>query len=286
MSSEHGLGYQETRRSGAGSGNGGPRARRDARLQSCVEHCYRLHLASIVRPSIRFEIKYRIRPHEADAIARHIVRYMQADEYGEGGSARYPVHSLYLDSPGLRLYRAKAEGAFSRFKLRARCYNFQPARSFFLEVKARKGEAMTKSRGLATLEETRTLLSGAGADRYDPALANFCRERDNLRARPAAWITYDRAAYVGGERSLVRVTFDSDIKVGLPTDDLSEPKQWYGLPEVKGLVVLEIKYTGSYPAWVAQTIRRFDLFRSSMSKYRQGIDVLLERDLLPMNRAV
>ena len=192
---------------------------------------------------------------------------------------------MYCYYPGLRTYRAKVEGAFIRFKLRARCYNFQPARSFFLEVKARQGEAMTKTRALCSLEETRRLLEGAERDRDDAAMVNFCRERDNLRARPAAWITYDRAAYVGGERSLVRVTFDSDIRVGLPTADLSEPGRWYALPEVKGAVVLEIKYTGSYPMWVAETIRRFGLVRSSMSKYRQGIDVLTDYDLLPGNRA-
>lgn len=238
-----------------------------------------------LRPSVRFEIKYRILPQLADEIAHHLVRYMQADEYGEGGSARYPVHSLYLDSPGYRLYRDTAEGAYSRFKLRARCYNFAPVRTFFLEVKARSGEAMTKTRAVANIEETREVLAGSGSDRLDPAWLNFSKERDNLRARPAAWITYDRAAYVGGERGLVRITFDSAIRVALPTRDLSEPARWYGLPEVDGLVVLEIKYSGSYPAWVAETVRRFGLHRNSMSKYKQGIDVLAAANLLPGLRA-
>lgn len=234
-----------------------------------------------MRPSIRFEIKYRIPPQLADEMAHHLVRYMQADEYGEGGSARYPVHSLYLDSPDFRLYRDTAEGAFSRFKLRARCYNFQPARSVFLEVKTRHGEAMTKSRALASVEESTQLMAGAGTDREDAGLRAFATARDNLRARPVAWITYDRAAYVGGERSLVRITFDSDVRAALPTHDLSEPPTWYALPEVVGLVVLEIKYTGSYPAWVAETVRRFGLHRQSMSKYRQGIDALISAHLLP-----
>ncbi len=238
-----------------------------------------------MHPTVRFEIKYRIPPGLAEEISRHLGRYMSADENGEGGSASYPVHSLYLDSPNFRLFRDTEEGAFSRFKLRARCYNFQPVRSFFLEVKARRGEAMTKSRAGATIDETRDLLAGGGTDRTDDAMRNFLTSRDNLRARPAVWITYDRAAYVGGERSLVRITFDSAIRVGLPTADLAEPERWYGLPEVKGLVVLEIKYTGSYPAWVAETVRRFNLTRSSMSKYRQGVDVLISRNLLPTMHA-
>ncbi len=238
-----------------------------------------------MRPSVRFEIKYRVPPGVAEDLAAHLARYMQPDEHGEGGGASYPVHSLYLDAPSFSIYRETAEDAYSRYKLRARCYDFAPGRKFFLEVKSRSGEAMTKTRAAASFEETRQILSGAGSDRSDPALAAFMAARDGRRARPVAWITYDRAAYVGGERSLVRITFDSEVKAALPTPDLSEPARWYVLPEVVGLVVVEVKYTGSYPAWVAETVRRFGIHRSSMSKYRQGIDALIAADLLPALRA-
>lgn len=144
---------------------------------------------------------------------------------------------------------------------------------------------MTKTRALADIEATKGILAGVGDPGADRTLGAFFSRRDDLRARPAAWITYDRAAYVGGERSLVRITFDSAIRTALPTADLAEPRTWYALPEVVGLVVLEIKYTGSYPAWVAETVRRFNLTRSSMSKYKQGVDALIERDLIPSMRA-
>lgn len=238
-----------------------------------------------MHPTVRYEIKYRIPPQTAEEMAHHIGRYMTADEHGEGGSACYPVHSLYLDSPGFRLYRDTVEGAFSRYKLRARCYNFAAERSFFLEVKSRRGEAMTKSRALADIESTRSALLGVGDPDGNKALGTFLARRDDLRARPTTWITYDRAAYVGGERSLVRITFDSRVRAALPTPDLGEPPTWYDLPEVVGLVVLEIKYTGSYPAWVAETVRRFNLTRSSMSKYKQGVDELIARNLIPAMRA-
>lgn len=238
-----------------------------------------------MHPTVRYEIKYRIPPQIAEEMAHHIRRYMTADEHGEGGSACYPVHSLYLDSPGFRLYRDTVEGAFSRYKLRVRCYNFEPQRSFFLEVKSRRGEAMTKSRALADIGTTAAAIAGVGDPDGNKALGTFFARRDELRARPTAWITYDRAAYVGGERSLVRITFDSRVKAALPTADLGQPATWYDLPEVVGLVVLEIKYTGSYPAWVAETVRRFNLTRSSMSKYKQGVDTLIGRNLIPSMRA-
>lgn len=239
-----------------------------------------------MRQAVRYEIKYRLSPRHAEDVVRHISRYMKADEYGEGGSACYPVHSLYLDSPDYSCYWDTAKKAVSRYKIRARCYNFAEERTFFLEIKARNGEAMTKSRGMASLPETRDILHGLlpHRSRPDPGLDAFIQKRDARRARPVAWITYQRAAYVGGERSLVRVTFDTQIRVAPPTDDLSEPPRWYDLPEVAGLSVLEIKYTGSYPAWVAEAVRRCDLTRMSMSKYRQGIEHMTNLNLIPSLR--
>ena len=50
-----------------------------------------------------------------------LLRWMTPDSFGEGGSAAYNVHSLYLDGPDWSIYRETAAGAFSRYKLRARC---------------------------------------------------------------------------------------------------------------------------------------------------------------------
>ena len=242
-----------------------------------------------MRPTVRYEIKYRISPQIAEDVMHYISRYMTADEHGEGGSADYPVHSLYLDSPDFSTYWDTQKKAYSRFKIRARCYNFEPQRSFFLEIKSRSGEAMTKTRALATVTETKDVLGGFQPDRpleqYDSGLHAFLKARDDRRARSTCWITYQRSAFVGGERGLVRVTFDTNIRAGLATVDLSEPQLWYDLPEVRGLTVLEVKYTGSYPAWVAEAVRRCNLNRSSMSKYRQGIEALAARNLIPALRA-
>lgn len=243
-----------------------------------------------MRPAVRYEIKYRLTPQVADDVLQHISRYMTADEHGEGGSADYPVHSLYLDSPDFSTYWDTKKKAYSRFKIRARCYNFEPERSFFLEIKSRSGEAMTKTRALATVTETRDVLGGLlparPLEKYDSNMHAFLKVRDARRAQSTCWVTYQRTAYVGGERGLVRITFDNHIRAGLPTADLSEPERWYDLPEVRGLSVLEVKYTGSYPAWVAEVVRRCNLNRSSMSKYRQGIEALTAHNLIPALGAV
>lgn len=188
----------------------------------------------------------------------------------------YDVHSLYLDGDDWSIYRDTRNGAYARFKLRARCYHFTPDAPAFLEVKARQGEAMTKSRAALAHRDAVHILEGgiptSGMD--SPALERFRTEMDRRRAYPRVWVSYRRSAWVGGERGLVRITFDDAIKCAPPTTDLTEPPRWWYLPEVKGLVVLEVKYSGSYPRWVAELVRQNGLERKSMSKYRHAVDVV------------
>lgn len=228
----------------------------------------------MTRPVSRFEIKYRITPALAAEIQDWLPRYMQADANGEGGSPIYRVHSLYLDSPDWSIYRDTRNGAYARFKLRARCYDFRPTSDMFLEVKSRAGESMRKSRGVVSRKDAMALMwDDVPPTRSNADIEAFRLQMDRRQARPRLWVTYRRHAYVGGERGLIRVTFDDEIACAGPTRDLSEPPRWHLLPEVLGLVVLEVKYSGSYPGWVAELVRRFGLERRSMSKYKQGVDV-------------
>lgn len=235
-----------------------------------------------MRIATRYEVKYRIAPEKAEAVREYISRYMEPDANGEGGSAKYHVHSLYLDSADWRIYRETRNGNFSRFKLRARTYAFTPAAPVFLEVKSRDGEAMQKSRAQVDRAEAVRILEGGVPSNQAKghALENFRTHMDRYKAYPRAWVTYERFAYVGGDRGLVRITFDSAIACAPPTTGMTGPERWYPIDEVKGIVILELKYNGSYPAWAADTVRRFDLERRSMSKYRHAVEVLrgMEQD--------
>src|SRR5687767_7623378 len=110
---------------------------------------------------------------------------MEPDAHGEGGSAKYPVHSLYLDSADWRIYRQTRNGNFSRFKLRARTYAFTPNAPVFLEVKSRNGEAMQKSRGeVDRIDAVRILEGGVPRNRGGGAIENFRTHMDRYRAYP------------------------------------------------------------------------------------------------------
>lgn len=233
-----------------------------------------------MRIATRYEVKYRISLERAEEVRHWIARYMEPDAFGEGGSARYDVHSMYLDSADWRIYRETRNGNFSRFKLRARKYTFDGHPNVFLEVKSRDGEAMRKTRAEVSHDDAcRVLYGGVARNATGTGLDNFRNHMDRYRAYPRAWVTYKRFAYVGGDRGLVRITFDSDIACAPPTPDLTAPPVWYPLEIVKGIVVLELKYSGSYPAWAADTVRRFDLERRSMSKYRYAVETLRQLEI-------
>ena len=165
----------------------------------------------IVRTATRYEIKYRIPLDQAEQVRTWIARYMEPDAFGEGGSSRYDVHSLYLDDADWRIYRETRNGNFSRFKLRARTYQFLDDAPVFMEVKARDGEAMQKSRAQLRRPDAIAILEGrlAANVKYDGPLDNFRNHMDRYRAFPRVWVTYKRSAWVGGDRGLVRVTFDT-----------------------------------------------------------------------------
>lgn len=225
----------------------------------------------------RYECKYRIPAKEAQPLLEWIAMRMRPDDFGEGGSASYSVHSLYLDDNRWSIYDDTRTGAFDRFKLRARTYGFTPGHNVFLEVKRREGELMWKTRAEVPRGEAIRILLGEAPRNlaWTPALEAFRAESDRRQAFPRVWVTYRRDAWVGEDRGkLVRITFDSNICCAPPTPDLSEPPRWHPLPEVEGVIILELKYNGSYPGWVADMIRQFELERKSMSKYRHSVDVL------------
>ncbi len=226
----------------------------------------------------RFEIKYRLDEDRAESVRAWIRRsgYLTADEHGEGGSAAYNVHSLYLDTADWGIYHETIAGAQERYKLRARCYEWSSTARVFLEVKHRTEEAMWKTRAeVSKVDAVRILNNQVPLQaRESDAMGNFRGLMDRRHARPRVWVTYRRHAYVGGVRDLVRVTYDTRIRAAPPTYDLSEPPRWFAVPDAVGVEVLELKYSGSYPAWVAEMVRRFDLERKAFSKFRYGVEVI------------
>jgi SPX domain protein involved in polyphosphate accumulation len=232
----------------------------------------------------RYERKFVVTEHAADAIRDFVCAYLPRDEHMSGTDRYgYRVYSVYLDTPSLSLYRQSCDGIKNRFKLRIRFYDGAADSPAFLEIKKRTTETIHKLRAVVSKRAAENVLRGgwiSSAEVISPsegslrALTEFLECRDRLHARPTAVISYQREAYVSPTAEAVRVTFDRKI-----AGHLYRPETGLAIPcdeavvAVKG-AVLELKYNGRAPRWMHDLVTSFGLQRRSFPKYVYGLDAL------------
>lgn len=238
----------------------------------------------------RFEAKYRLNEFQAQAIRTCMAPFVVPDRLG-GPRGDYPVNSLYLDSPDLRLFRGSKRGEKNRIKLRVRSYTQSPEDEAYLEIKRRVDQTIGKERAdlpkmwLPHLFAGNSVaMSDAGIEspREREGFVHFRRLMESYQARPFAFIRYDREAYVGRMGDSVRITFDRRLCVrrcvAYQRGDWAEQRDWF--PFFGDAVVLEIKFNNAFPRWVQDLIIRFNLLRDSVSKYVLGVLALQQNGRL------
>jgi len=225
----------------------------------------------------RYELKYRISESKAQAIAQFIKPCIHLDHYSRmQPNGCYPIVSLYLDSVDLRLCRQTLEGNKNRFKLRIRSYTDDPAYPRFFEIKRRMNAIIIKSRARVMDDDVVALLSG-----FSPPPQQYLEDEETLRqfqfyvntlaARPAVRVRYMRQAYEGDSENRVRVTFDRQLAYNLSSEPsiLMSGSGW--TYHTTNDVILEIKFTNCYPAWLSRMVKYFNLRSRSVSKYASSV---------------
>lgn len=227
----------------------------------------------------RYELKYHIPESTASAIAKFVRPYLQVDRYCKlQRSGDYPIVSLYLDSPDFKLCQESLTGQKNRFKLRIRSYTDEPEYPRFFEIKRRINTVIVKSRARVMDRDVSVLLAGHPLPPQNytadiEAINQFQLYVNSLRARPAVLIRYTRQAFEDTSDTKVRVTFDRELAykvTSLPEVRLGG-SGWQRNPYTEGGVVLEIKFTGFYPAWLNYMVRFFNLEQQSISKYASSL---------------
>jgi hypothetical protein len=228
----------------------------------------------------RYELKYRLTEAKARAIAEFVKNYIPVDRYCKlqrGGD--YPIVSLYLDSGQMHLCKESIDGRQNRFKLRIRSYTDEPDYPCFFEIKRRINTVIMKSRARVMHDDIVPLLNRLplGPRDYNvdmKALNQFQLYMSSVQAKPAVLIRYMRQAFEGDSDNRVRVTFDRELcyKVTKEPRVVLGGSGWQRNPMTdNGGVILEIKFTGTYPIWLSRMVKYFDLKSRSISKYATSI---------------
>lgn len=228
----------------------------------------------------RYEVKFIVDEGTAERISRYCRANLRFDPYCESTpDHHYPIHSVYFDSPDFVLARSVVERRSDRYKLRVRTY-----REFDLPSDGRPTFFEVKRKLNGVVHKTRAKLSGGSADQvfwqnFLPVtaqssedsgslekLSKFIFLRQQLQAQPAISVHYEREAYESDFGQRVRVSLDRHLRYGvLDTSRGSLREVWWPL-RLQG-VILEIKFTDTYPEWVQSLLDRSDLVRRGVCKY-------------------
>lgn len=247
----------------------------------------------------RHELKYVIPERHALAIRDFVRCYLDLDSNGASEpDLSYPVHSLYMDSPDMVLYRSTINGDKNRFKLRVRFYNEEEDTPVFLEIKRRMNNIISKKRVGIPRSSMPTVLAGQipdvnylynqnsisdGATLTGPAIANqehalidFVHMVNRLEAQPVSHVAYRREAWVQPDTNKVRVTMDRQVRCetdpdGRLTTAMQNPTYVFG-----DWVILELKFTDRFPNWFRELVEVFNLTQCGAAKYVDGVTLMGE----------
>ncbi len=225
----------------------------------------------------RYEAKYIIGEAQALEVRNYCLAHLPPDPHTDASARRqYPILSVYLDSQGRDLFRDAVERSHDRFKLRVRKYHSCHCPSdqgpTFLEIKRKTNGLVRKYRALVPARTADGILwnDGAGDATSLPAnagesLLQFLELRRQFQAAPTVGVAYMREAYQGVSNERLRITLDRHLHFGILAQPGRGRDQWW--PVHTGGVILEVKFTDTYPCWVMHMLHRAEVIRRGVCKY-------------------
>lgn len=243
----------------------------------------------------RFELKYLVSEPVAHAVRDFVGSYLELDENCLGKPENsYLNHSYYLDSGDLHCFWSVINGNLNRFKLRLRFYDENPTGPVFFEIKRRANDAILKQRGPVHRWAVPLLLAGQTPEpkhlmsdnpKHLAAVQRFSEMIVAHRAGLKTHVSYLREAWVSRSDNSVRVTMDRSVCISPRFVPAITTRQENPVMPWGRQVILELKFTGRFPNWFGELTRIFGIRQCGVAKYAEGVDLLGEARLTPLQAA-
>ena len=212
----------------------------------------------------RKEMKYLIPPECYEEFLSAVEARMQKDPYGE-----YRTCNLYYDTDRYDLIRKSIDRPLYKEKLRMRSYGVPgPDTEVFIEIKKKVNRMVYKRRERLPYREACDFLDrGIYPDARDSQIMREIRYFLQFhRPHAALFLSYNRLPFADANGGDLRVTFDSDIRYRFEQVSLHEG-DYGGLYFPQGTHLMEVKVTSAVPLWLASLMDRYQIRRTSFSKY-------------------
>ncbi len=244
----------------------------------------------------RYELKYHIPLYLVDEICDYISSFCELDHFSKiSHDGYYSINNLYLDTPNFLFLRRRLAGVDDRFNMRIRTYGDEENDLYFLEVKNKQRGFVKKTRAKINGDEWfNHFREGTLPKPKEDIISNdfaydFGSKLITYRAEPVVFTQYRRKALFSTIDEYARVTFDRDMRF-IARDDYtferSADMQYYDNPnyfDPNTNIILELKCETKVPLWMIDLIRRFNLTRSSFSKFVFGVNEVMQMRLPSMD---
>lgn len=224
-------------------------------------------LENAKRVTMRHEEKYLCPESWMTVIEHRLNEFLLPDKNQK--ESGYFIRSLYFDTSTDRLYLESLNGTKIKDKFRIRIYNGS-LDLIKLEKKTTVCELKTKRTAIVDQNFVEDVLKGEDRrgeiDVVDPVLKEFYMLEKTELLRPKIIVDYRRMAFVG-EIGDIRITLDRNIRTSDRIEEYfnDDAMMLPLLPE--NINLLEVKYNGIFPGYLARLLNTEYLERLSFSKY-------------------
>lgn len=238
----------------------------------------------------RYEKKFLINTTQLNELLPLFLTHMDLDEYcKKNENGKYTIYNIYYDTPNSDVARECSNTRSYKEKLRLRSYVpvTDPQDMVFVELKKKESGVGNKRRIKIPYQQAVELIEHGvypqlAADAYLPnqVAKEIVQYLQFYPVRPTVYLQYDRIALFGKDNPEFRLTIDDNIRArrthfdfGARADDT--------LLLTAGTYILEVKFLGAMPMWMARKFSEMGLFSRGFSKYGTDYKLHAQARTLP-----